>query len=195
MAEIPDFDVTFGYARFGRKQQESKMATEDRSPSLFLGQSWASWADKLSITDGNGNFIMLYQYPCAHRIPTLRIWDTCWFFLLQCMICVAWGWLMNTAGVLLPWFTVLILQMTKKMIIRMQRTTVTAWNSIKRVSAILCCVDVWYRCLHPEQLSHVRSNGALWASHFTVGERLLNLLWQLCFLCTPFKKIHVVHKI
>ncbi|KAL8609902.1 hypothetical protein ACOMHN_016377 [Nucella lapillus] len=27
------------------------MATQDRSPSLFLGQSWASWADKMSITD------------------------------------------------------------------------------------------------------------------------------------------------
>ncbi|XP_076447842.1 uncharacterized protein LOC143284758 isoform X2 [Babylonia areolata] len=28
------------------------MATQDRSPSLFLGQSWASWADKMSISDG-----------------------------------------------------------------------------------------------------------------------------------------------
>ena len=77
LAEIPEFDVTLVNSRFGRKQQETKMATQDRSPSLFLGQSWASWADKVPITDGNGNFIILFHDPYTPRTPSCRFSDTC----------------------------------------------------------------------------------------------------------------------
>ena len=70
-------DVTLGKTRLAKATRRYKMATLDDSPSLYLGQQWTHWAEKVEGKSKNGTlYFRIAKYDKANRADALFYGDS-----------------------------------------------------------------------------------------------------------------------